>query len=91
MLHFLREQRGAIDLEHAQHALHLMELIGAALQQADVIGLLDITLEGSTRLAERDIQLAADELERLRCNFSHVRFRWRPRWEARRLGYRPGV
>ena len=43
------------------------------------------------RRTEGDIELPADELERLRCDFGHVRFRWRPRWEAQRPAFRRGV
>ncbi len=65
LLHFLGEQRRAEDLQHAQHALHLVQVADAALQQHDVFGLLDEGLERGARLAERVVQLATDEIERL--------------------------
>ena len=33
LLHFLGEQRGAVDFQHPQHTLHLVQLLGAALEQ----------------------------------------------------------
>ena len=65
MLHLFGEERGAVDLEHAQHALHLVQLLLAALEQRQVLGLLDVVLERRASLAQRRIQLAADEFKRL--------------------------
>ena len=45
LLHLLGEQRRAVDLQHAQHALHLVQLLRAALEQRHVVGLLDVVLE----------------------------------------------
>ena len=42
-----------------------MQVRHAALQQHDVFGLLDEGLERGARFAERVVQLAADEIERL--------------------------
>ena len=65
LLHFLGQQRGAEDLEQSQHALHLVQVGDAALQQHHVFGLFDEGFERGARLAERVVQLAADEIERL--------------------------
>ena len=65
LLHLLGEQRGAEDLEQAQHTLHLVQVRYAALQQHHVFGLLDVGFERRARFAERVVQLAADEIERL--------------------------
>ena len=65
LLHFLGEQRRAEDLQQSQHALHLVQVADAALQQHDVFGLLDEGFERGARLAERVVQLAADQIERL--------------------------
>ncbi len=65
LLHFFGEQRGAEDLQQSQHALHLVQVADAALQQHDVFGLFDEGFERGARLAERVVQLAADQIERL--------------------------
>ena len=65
LLHFLGQQRGAEDFQQAQHALHLVQVGHAALQQHHVFRLFDEGLERGARLAERVVQLAADEIERL--------------------------
>ena len=65
LLHFLGQQRGAEDLQQPQYALHLVQVGDAALQQHHVFGLFDKGLERGARLAERVVQLAADEIERL--------------------------
>src|SRR5580704_2527808 len=74
VLHFLGEQRRAVDLEQAQHALHLVQVLRATLEQRHVVGLLDIILERTARLGERRGDLASDELECLRCDFGHARW-----------------
>jgi hypothetical protein len=51
VLHFLGQERGAVDLQQPQHALHLVQLGGAALEQLHVVGLLDVGLDGDARLA----------------------------------------
>ena len=65
LLHFFRQQRRAIDFKDAQNALNLMQLCGAAFKQRRVVRLLDIAFESRTRIAERRIQLTADEFESL--------------------------
>ena len=65
LLHLFGEQRGAEDLHQAQHALHLVQIGDAALQQHHVFGLLDVGLERGARFAERVVQLAADKIQRL--------------------------
>ena len=65
LLHLLGEQRGAEDFEQAKHALHLVEIRNAALQQHHVFRLLDVRLERRARFAERVVQLTANEIERL--------------------------
>ena len=65
LLHLLGQQRGAEDLQQSQYALHLVQVGDAALQQHHVFGLFDEGFERSTRFAERVVQLAADEIERL--------------------------
>jgi hypothetical protein len=65
LFHLLGEEGSAEDFEQSQNALHLMEIRCAALEQHDVLGLLDESLEGSARLPKRVVQLAADEVKRL--------------------------
>ncbi len=72
MLHLLGEQRRAVDLEHPQHALHLVQVLRAALEQRRVVGLLDVALERAARLGERHVDLAADEIECLGSDFRHA-------------------
>ena len=72
VLHLLGEQRRAVDLEHAQHALHLVQVRHAALEQRHVVGLLDVALECGAGLAERGVHLATDEIECLGSDFRHA-------------------
>ena len=65
LLHFLGQQRGAENFEQSQYALHLVQVGDAALQQHHVFGLFDEGFERGARLAERVVQLAADEIESL--------------------------
>ena len=65
LLHLFGQQRGAEDLEQAQDALDLVQVGNAALQQHDVFGLFDVCLERGARLAERVVQLAANQIESL--------------------------
>ena len=44
VLHLLGEERRAVDLKHAQHALHLVQLERAALEKCKVERLLDVVL-----------------------------------------------
>ena len=71
MLHFLDEERRPVDLEHAQHALHLVQLAGAALEEREIERLLDVVFERGARLGERRIELPAHEIEGLRRNVRH--------------------
>ncbi len=65
LLHFFGKQCGAKNLQQAQHALHLVQVADAALHQHHVLGLFDVGFERRARLAERVVQLATDEIERL--------------------------
>ena len=49
-----------------------MQLLLAALEQREIFRLLDVVLERRARLAERRVQLAADEIERLGSDVSHA-------------------
>ena len=71
VLHFLGEQRRAVDLKYAQHALHLVQLTGAALEEREVERLLNVAFKRGARLGERRIQLPAYEIEGLRGNVRH--------------------
>ena len=72
LLHLLGEQRRPVDLQQAQHALHLVQLLGAALEQRHVVRLLDVVLERGARLRERRVQLTTDNIERLGSDFRHA-------------------
>jgi hypothetical protein len=48
-----------------------VKFLGAAFEQIDVVRLLDVILERCTRLRERNVQLAADEIQRLGSDFRH--------------------
>jgi hypothetical protein len=72
VLHLLGQERGAIDLQHPQHALHLVQVGGAALEQRQVVGLLDIALERAARLGQRGVDFATDVIECLRGDFRHA-------------------
>ena len=65
LLHFLGQQRGAEDFGDAQHALHLVQVL-VALQQRDVFRLLDECFERGARFVELVVELAGDEMQRLR-------------------------
>src|SRR4029077_2109062 len=72
VLHLLGEQRRAVDLEQAQHPLHLAQVLRALVQQLHVVGLLDVGLERRARLPEGAVDLASDEIEGLRYDFRHA-------------------
>jgi len=72
VLHLLGEQRRAVDLQHPQHALHLVQVLRALLEEGGVVGLLDVALERAARGGERCVHLAANELECLGSDFRHV-------------------
>ena len=65
LLHFLGQQGRAEDLQQTQHALNLVKVGDATLQQHHVFRLFDESLERGARLTERVVQLAADQIERL--------------------------
>jgi hypothetical protein len=71
LFHFFRQQRGAVDLQHAQLALHLVQLEGAAFEQRAVGRLLDVRLERGARIGQRYADLARGLLHRLRGKFRH--------------------
>ncbi len=72
LLHFLGEQGGAVDLENPQDSLHTVQLLRAALEKRGVALALDVILESRACVRERDIQLAADEIQRLGGDFRHA-------------------
>ncbi len=64
-LHFLDDHRGAVELDHAQRALHLMQVHGAAFaHQRDVGRTVDVRLECVARLLQGRIELMLDPVER---------------------------
>jgi len=66
VLHLLGQQRRAVDLQHAQHALHRVQVEGALFQQLRVVGLLDVALERTAGLRQRGVDFATDEIVRHR-------------------------
>ena len=69
--HFLGEQRGAIDLDHPQHAAHLVQALGAGLERRRVVGALGTCLKRGARGVERRAQLRRDNLQCLLGNRRH--------------------
>jgi hypothetical protein len=72
VLHLLGEQRRAVDLQQPQHALHLVQVLCALLEQLRVVGLLDVALERSARFRQRGVDFATDEIVCLGCDFRHA-------------------
>jgi hypothetical protein len=62
-LHVLDHHRRAVQLDHAQRALHLVQVLGARAHQRDVVGLLDVGLERLARLRERRVERRLDPVQ----------------------------
>jgi hypothetical protein len=72
VLHLLGEQRCAVDLQHPQDALHLVQILSALFEEGCVVGLLYVALERATCGRERRVDLATNELECLGSDVRHV-------------------
>ncbi len=82
LFHLFGQQRGAVDFEHAQRTLNLVQLEAATLQQRLIVGLLDVRLQRAARIAEGDTNLAGRSLHGLGGEFGHLRcmpITWRPK------------
>ena len=62
-LHFLDHHRRAVQFDHAQRALHLVQIGGAEAHQAGVGRILDVGLERLTRLLQGLVELLLDPVE----------------------------
>ena len=62
---------GAIDLDHPQHAAHLVQALGAGLERRRVVGALGTCLKRGARGVERRAQLRRDNLQCLLGNRRH--------------------
>src|SRR5204863_265781 len=72
VLHLLGEERRAVDLEQPQHALHLVQLLRAGLEQLRVVGLLDVALERAACLRQRGADFTTDETDCLGSDLRHA-------------------
>ncbi len=82
LLHLFGQQRGAVDFEHAQRTLNLVQLEAATLQQRLIVGLLDVRLQCTARIAKGNTDLAGRSLHGLGGEFGHLRgvpITWRPK------------
>ncbi len=59
-LHLLDQHRRAVQLDHAQGSLHLVQVTGAEADQAGIGRILDVRLQGLARLLERRVELLLD-------------------------------
>ena len=64
LLHFFGHHGGAVEFDHAQGALHLVQERGAGLELARVFAFFDVGLKGLPRLAQRFVELGLDPGER---------------------------
>ena len=63
-LHFLGDHRRGIQLDHAQRALHLVQVAGAEAHAAGVGGIFGEGLDVHARLAQGLVELRLDPAER---------------------------
>ena len=71
LLHFFGQQRRAVNFQHPQCALHLVQFKTAAFQQRGVLGLLDVRFQRGARLGQRRADFARDLLHGLCGEFRH--------------------
>ena len=71
VLHFLGQQRGAVDLHHAQGTLGHVQVVGAIVQRPAAVTPLDVLLQGLARILQGARQLLADPEQSLRRLFAH--------------------
>ncbi len=64
LLHFLHDGGRTIELDHAQRSLHLMQLVGALLHEAGVVGAFDIRLQRLACTRQGLVQLGLDPIQR---------------------------
>ncbi len=64
LLHFLGDHGGAVELDHAQGALHLVQQVGAGLELARVLAFLDVGFQRQAGLAQGLVELGLDPGER---------------------------
>ncbi len=60
LLHFLGNHRRAVELDHAQRALHLVQQVGAGPQLGRALAFLDVVLQRVARLPKRLVELGLD-------------------------------
>ena len=64
LLHLLGHHGGAVELDHAQRSLHLVQVSDAGLELAGILALLDVRLQRLASLAQRLVELGLDPSER---------------------------
>ena len=64
LFHFLGHHSRAVQLDHAQRALHLVQQVRTGTQLARVLAFLDVTLQRVSRLPQRLVELGLDPGER---------------------------
>ena len=72
MLHFLREQRRAVDLDQSQNTMRGMQLVGALFEQRPLIRALGVRLEGGPGVVQGRRQLFGDDVQSLRTDVGHA-------------------
>ncbi len=70
--HFFGKQGGAVDFGDAQCTVHGVQVLAAAAQQCNVVLLIAEKFERCPCLVELGIELARDDMQCLRGEFSHV-------------------
>ena len=64
LLHLLGHHGGAVEFDHAQRSLHLVQVVHAGLELAGILAFLDVGLERLASLAQRLVELGLDPSER---------------------------
>ena len=72
LFHFFGQQRGAVYFQQPQRTLHLVHFTRTALQQRQIVTLLDMRFERRARISQRHADLARRYLQGLCCQFGHL-------------------
>ncbi len=71
VLHFFGEQRRAVDLHQAQHAVRQVQLLGAFFQEGRLVRTFRVGFERSSRFVEGRRQFLGDDVQSLRADVGH--------------------
>jgi hypothetical protein len=76
MLHFLGEQRRAVDFDQTQYAMGGMQLVGALLEQRPLVRAFGIGLERRARVVQRRRKFFGNDVQGLGADVGHTGIVW---------------